>query len=133
METTAVFDFHQPWIALVQIALMFVLPTLVGLVTDKLSASGLKVALLGGLTLATTLLTSLLDSLLSGTQYDWLNMLLNGVITWALGIAAYIGILKPVGAIEKVQENTSIQLFGPSPARLAALAPAKVAPKRKVA
>lgn len=121
------FDFHQPWVALIQIALMFVLPTVVGLVTDKLSASGLKVGLLGGLSLATSLLTMLLDSQVSGTQYDWLNVIINGVLTWGLSIAAYIGVLKPTGVIDKAQKSNVVQMFQASPARIAAIAESKKA------
>lgn len=113
MNQIPLFDFGTPWIALIQLALMFILPTLVGLVTDRLSASWLKVVLLGGLTFASTILTSLLDSMMAGTPYDWVNMVANGLITWALAIAAYMGILKPTGVIESAQKSTAIQIFGP--------------------
>lgn len=118
MESTPVFDFHEPWVALIQVSLMFVLPTLVGLVTDRLSSSALKVTLLGGLTLIGSLLTGFLDASLAGQAYDWMNALLNGLVTWGLAVAAYAGILKPAKVIEKVQESTVVQLFGASSKRV---------------
>lgn len=118
MNQVPLFDFDTPWIALIQLALMFVLPTLVGLVTDRLAASWVKAALLGGLTFASTTLTTLLDTMLAGTEYDWVNMIVNGLITWALAIAAYLGILKPTGAAEAAQASNVIQMFGPSQSRI---------------
>ncbi len=118
MSQIPLFDFDTPWVAIIQLTLMFILPTLVGLVTDRLSASWIKVALLGGLTFASTILTTLLDTMLAGTEYDWVNMIANGLITWALAIAAYLGILKPTGMAEAAQSSNVIQIFGPSQSRI---------------
>jgi hypothetical protein len=106
-----VFDFQNEWLAIVQVALVLVLPILVGLVTDKLSSSLLKVVLLGGLTYAATLLTGLGDALSAGVAFDWVNLAMNGFITWALAAASYAGILKPSGLIAKAQSSTAVQVF----------------------
>lgn len=109
------FDFHNPWVAIIQIVLVFVLPALVGLVTERLTSSGIKVALLGGLAFATALLTGLLDALLAGTDYDWLNNVANGLVTWALAIAAHYGVLKPTGATAALQDAEKPVLFRANP------------------
>jgi len=114
-----VFDFtSNPWLALVQLALVVILPVLVGLVTDRLSAGWLKVLLLGGLTFISTVLTALGVELSGGEAVDWPNVVGNGVITWLFSIGAYFGILKPVGVIDAAQKSSAIQLFGPSAKRV---------------
>ena len=116
METLPVFDFHNPWVALIQIALLFVLPTLVGLVTDKVTDSKTKALLLGLFTLVSTALVWLLDVAIAGAwgEADWtslVNVLVGAIITWALANGIFKGVLVPTGVIEKAQESNVIQLL----------------------
>jgi hypothetical protein len=110
-----VFDFERsPLTSFIQITLIFVIPILVGLITDHLSPGALKVALHGGIAFATTFLNSWLDALVSNTDYHWINALANGLITWLLGIVVHKGIWKPAGVEAKAQESSALQLFGPA-------------------
>lgn len=125
MDTTTpvVFDFHNPWVALIQIALVFLLPQVVGLVTNKFSNVKLKTYLLGALALLSSALSWLLDVAVANAwaTTDWtalVNVLVNGGITWFMANAAYKGILVPTGIAERAQMNPVIELFKADPKRL---------------
>jgi tetrahydromethanopterin S-methyltransferase subunit C len=109
-------DITQPWVALIQVILVFVLPQLVGLITDKVSSSKLKTFLLALLTLLGVVGTRLLGVAVDDawSTYDWnelINLVINWVLVWLLANSAYKGVLKPIGATEKAQESNVIQLF----------------------
>lgn len=112
MDTIPVFDWSNPWLALTQLALVVVLPILVGLVTDRLTSSWIKVALLGALSFAATVLTQLVVQL-NGGAVDWANTIGNGLVTWALGIVAYLGVLKNLTVVQKAKDSSAVQIFGP--------------------
>lgn len=115
-----IFDFSgMPILAIVQFALVIALPILVGLVTDRLSAGWVKVALLGGLTFVATILTAILAA--GGLDgVDWPNVVGNALVTWFLAIAAHLGILKPLGVTAKAQESNVVQFIPKSAKRVAA-------------
>jgi|GEM_PF-4316489 len=129
MEPTAipVFDFNNPWVAVIQIALIYVLPRITGLVTDKLTASGLKIIVLGALVVAATALTWLLDIAVAQAwaTIDYtalINVLVNSALTFFLAQAAFTGIIKPLGQSERDAASTKIKMVGPSASRIAAMA-----------
>jgi hypothetical protein len=120
MNDIPVLDFHTPVVALIQLVLFVGLPWLVGQITDKLTASRVKVILLGSLTLLGVILTRLLDIAIADAwaTVDWIA-LINVAVNWAVGWAlaqslGYNAILKPTGAIAAAQKSNVIQLFGPS-------------------
>jgi hypothetical protein len=117
MEGIPVFDFANPWVALIQIVLFYVLPRLVGLVTSKTTSSGTKVALLGVLTLVASALTWLLDVAVASTwdTMDYtalINVVVNAAITFALANGIFQGVIKPTGQAERDASNTTLQLVG---------------------
>lgn len=116
MEGIPVFDFSNPWIALIQLILFYVLPRLVGLVTDATTKPGIKVALLGLLAVATSALTWLLDVALANgwAALDWtalINVVVNAAITFALANSIYRGVIKPTGQAARDAANDTIQLI----------------------
>jgi len=120
MEGFPVFDFHNPWVAIIQLALFFALPQLVALVTVKLTSAKIKTWLLAGLTLVGVVLTWLLDIAVADAwaSLDWTELtgiVVNWVVAWLLSNAAYKGVLKPSGATEAAQNNNAIKIFGPDP------------------
>lgn len=138
MENLPVFDFHNPWVALIQIALLFILPTLVGLVTDKLTDSKTKALLLGLLTLISTALVWLLDVAIAGAwgEADWtglLNVVISAAITWALANGIFKGVLVPTGVIEKAQDSNVIQFVDRGKSEAVAAAAAASPRGRKTA
>lgn len=123
--TLPLFDFHTPWVALIQLALTYFLPRLTGLVTDKLAASSTKITVLGALTVVTSALTWLLDVAVANSwaTLDWtalLNVIVNAALTFAVAQGVFKGVIEPLGHAEKDANSNVIQLFGPSPARVAA-------------
>lgn len=114
-----IFDFSQGWVSIIQLLLVLILPTVVGLVTDRLTATWVKALVLASLAAATTLLAGLLDALTLGVQFDWLNAVGTFVISVLVAQLSYLGLLKPWGVIEKAQSSTAIQVFGPSESRIA--------------
>lgn len=110
MDTIPIFDWSNWPLALTQLILVIALPILVGLVTDRLTASWIKVLLLGGLSFASVVLTALVYQF-SGGEPDWPNVIGNGLVTWALGIVTYLGVLKNLNVVQKAQESKAIQVF----------------------
>lgn len=120
--TLPVFDFANPWVALIQIALFYVLPRIVGLVTDRLTASVVKIVILGVLAVVTSSLTWLLDVAVAQAwaTLDWtalINVIVNAAITFAAAQAVYAGVIKPIGQADRDAQSTAIKLFGASPQR----------------
>lgn len=119
MEGIPVFDFDNPWVALIQLVLFYLLPRLVGLVTDKLANPWVKVLLLGILAVVGSALTSLLDVAVADgwATLDWssiITVVVNAAITFALANAVYQGVIKPTGQAAADAENKAIQLIGPA-------------------
>lgn len=115
MEGIPVFDFANPWVALIQLILFYVLPRLVGLITDKFTKATVKVTLLGVLAVLTSALTWLLDVAVarSWDTLDWtalINVIVNAAITFALANSVYRGVLVPTGTAARDAESNVIQI-----------------------
>lgn len=119
MTSIPAFDFSAGWVSIIQLLIVIVLPTVVGLVTDRLSASWVKALILAALAAATTLLTSLLDAMMSGAEFDWVNAVGTFIVSVGVAQLSYLGLLKPWGVIDKAQGSNVIQFVGPSEARIA--------------
>jgi hypothetical protein len=119
MEGIPVFDFHTPWVALIQLALVYFLPRLTGLVTDRFSASGTKITVLGVLSVLGSALTWLLDVAMANSwaSLDWVtlvNVIVNAALTFAIAQGVFKGVIVPLGQADRDADNTTIKLFGPS-------------------
>lgn len=116
MEGIPVFDFVNPWVALIQLTLFYVLPRVVGLVTDKLTKPTVKIVLLGVLAVVTSALTWLLDVAVANgwAALDWtalVNVVVNAAITFTLANSVYRGVIKPTGQAAADAANSSIQFI----------------------
>jgi predicted Na+-dependent transporter len=125
MDGIPVFDFNNPWVALIQIVLFYVLPRVVGLVTDRLTASVVKIILLGALSVVGSALTWLLDVAVANSwaTLDWtalVNVIVNAAITFALAQGVYKGVIVPLGQNKKDAESTVIQFIPADPKLVAA-------------
>lgn len=108
--TIPVFDFASPWVAVIQIVLIYLLPRLVGLISDKLAKSSWKIIALGVVTIIASGLTWLLDVALADAwaTLDWtalINVLVNSALTFFLAQGVYQGILKPTGSAARDAER----------------------------
>ena len=110
------FDFHQPWVALIQLALTYFLPRLTGLVTDSGVGAKVKIAVLGVLTVLASALTYLLAIAVANSwaTLDWtalLNVIVNAALTFALAQGVFKGVIVPSGAAEKDAKSTALQFI----------------------
>lgn len=96
--------FNLDTAGLVQLAVAFVLPVLVGLVTTRVTAPGTKAALLAGLSLLTALGTELLAAIDAGQPYDLGAGLVTGFGTFIAAVAMHYGLWKPTGVSVKAQD-----------------------------
>lgn len=92
---------------LVALALQFLLPLLVGLVTKQSWPSGMKAILLIALTIATQFLVQLQDYLSGPTAepFDWRSIAYASFVGFVISVAAHFGLWKPTGAAESAQES----------------------------
>lgn len=117
MDGIPVFSFDNPWIALIQIALFYVLPRIVGLITDKVTKPVVKIIALGLLSVVASALTFALDFAITGALWSTFDLdalvavIVNAAITFALGNAVYRGVIKPTGQAERDARNSSIQFI----------------------
>lgn len=116
-----VFDFNNPWVAIIQIALAYVLPLLTGLVSDRLAKASYKVLLLGVLNIISAGLTWLLDIALAQAwaTIDYtalINVVVNAALTFFLAQGVYQGIIKPTGQADRVA-RAGISLIPADPDR----------------
>ena len=92
-------------LAVVQLVIAFVLPVLVGLVTTRVTDSGVKAWLLAGLSLATSLLVELTRSLTDGTVYDLGVALVAALPAFVVSVAAHYGLWKATGVSRVAQDH----------------------------
>lgn len=116
-----VFDFNNPWVAIIQLALAYLLPLLTGLVSDRLAKAAYKVILLGVLNVIGAALTWLLDVAIAQAwaTLDWtafINVVVNAALTFFLAQGVYQGIIKPTGQAEKAQ-TAGVSLIPADPQR----------------
>lgn len=87
----------------VQFAVAFVLPLLVGLVTTRVTHGGIKAVLLAGLTLVSSLLVELGESIVAGTVFDLGHALMLALPAFVVSVATHFGLWKPTGLADKAQ------------------------------
>lgn len=90
-------------VLVLQFTVAVLLPVLVGIVTKKVTRSGVKAALLALFALFTSLITELVASLQRGEVYDLGAGLFLFLPTFVIAVSTHYGFWKPVGASAKVQ------------------------------
>ena len=120
MTDIPVFDFSQGWVAILQVLLAIIIPVLVGLITDRLTASWVKALILAALSALSVLVTSLLEVLTGGgtfESFDWVNAVGTFIVSVGIAQLSYLGLWQKWGVTQAAQNTTALQLFGPSPKR----------------
>lgn len=101
------FDFSLPIPVVVQGLIAVVLPILVGLVTNRVTASDTKAILLLVLSTVTSGLTEF-GAAYGDHPFDVGLWLAGAVLTFVGGVAVHYGLWKPVGISEAVQESIQV-------------------------
>ena len=97
-------EFTLPLPILLALVSGTVLPLLVGLVTTRVTHSGVKATLLAALAAVSGLTAELLASLEAGTSYDLGVGLVTALGVFLVGVGMHTGIYKPTKASEKLQD-----------------------------
>jgi hypothetical protein len=87
------------WLGLV---ISVVLPVLVGLVTTRVTSAGVKAVLLLALSTANGFLVELAGPHDAG--YSWQTAAVLALVSFATGVLAHFGLLKPIGIIRRAQD-----------------------------
>lgn len=98
VENTTVIDLIGSYV------LPVFLPVLVGLVTTKVTAGGLKAVLLAALSIVTTVLTAALSAWSAGEAFDLIATVPASLATFTIAVATHYGLWKPTGVSETVAE-----------------------------
>lgn len=99
------FPFEMNTRGLVALALQFVLPLLVGLVTKRSWPDGWKATLLLALSAFTQFLVAFQDAITSAEQFHWQVWVYNTVIGFVIAVAVHFGLWKPTGASDSAQDT----------------------------
>jgi hypothetical protein len=102
-DSAAAIEFTLPWPLILGMVVSTILPILVGLVTTRVTNSGLKAVLLAALSAVTGLGTELLAAINSGTTYDLGNGLIFALTSFAIAVSLHYGLWKPTTVSAKAQ------------------------------
>lgn len=96
-------EFNLPPALILGLIVSTVLPILTGLVTTRVTHSGVKAVILAGLAAITGLGTELLTSIQAGTTYDLGTGLILALTAFLVAVAMHFGLWKPTTVAEKAQ------------------------------
>ena len=92
-------------VQVLQFVIAVLLPLVVGLVTTRITSSGVKAVLLLFLSALTALLTTWLNAAQQDIPFDLGAAIFAFLATFLVGVAVQFGFWKPVGATAKVQDT----------------------------
>jgi len=87
---------------LVALALALIAPLLVGLLTKSSTPSGLKAALLAGLSVAVGVGNGFVNTA-PGQVWEWRAAVVTAVVAWVVAVATHFGLYKPAGVTARLQ------------------------------
>ncbi|MBO9555621.1 MAG: hypothetical protein J7523_13640 [Cellulomonas sp.] len=90
-------------LTVVHLAVAFVLPVVVGLVTTRVTSSSVRAWLLAGLTLVTSLLVELGRAIEASVTYDLGVALLAALPAFVISVSTYYGLWRPTGVTDAAQ------------------------------
>lgn len=96
-------DFNLPPALIIGLLVSTVLPIVVGLVTTRVTHSGVKAFVLAALSATTGLLSELLASINANTSYDLGNGLIFALTSFLVAVAMHYGLWKPTTVSAKAQ------------------------------
>lgn len=80
------------------------LPVIVGLVTTRMTDSGVKAAVLAGLSVATGLLTGAVNAWTGGNAFDFGMSMADSLSAFTIAVATHYGLWKPTGVSHRAQD-----------------------------
>lgn len=95
--------FDVSWPLVIGLLVSTILPLIVGLVTTRVTHSGVKAVVLAALSAVTGLLTELGNALTAGTPYNLGTGLVFALTAFLVATGLHYGLLKPTGASGAVQ------------------------------
>lgn len=98
------FEFTLPLPLVLGVLSGTVLPLLVGLVTTRVTHSGVKAVLLAALSAVAGLLSELVNAVNSGTTYDIGAGLIVALSAFLVGVGIHTGLYKPTEVSKTLQE-----------------------------
>lgn len=96
-------EFNLNALQIVTFLVAVVSPLLVGLVTTRVTASGVKAWLLAGIAALTGLGAELISAITTGEIYDLGTGFITAITAFVVAVGMHYGLYKPGGATEKVQ------------------------------
>jgi len=102
-DSAAAIEFNLPWPVILGMVVSVILPLIVGLVTTRVTNSGLKAVLLAALAAITGLGTELIAALNSGQTYDLGNGIVLALTSFLIAVGLHYGIYKPTTLSAKAQ------------------------------
>lgn len=82
-----------------------VLPLLVGLVTKYSTSSRVKSLLLLALSAVSSFFTEWLATVNANADFNWQQALFGTILTFAVAVGSYLGLLKPTGVSDAAQRS----------------------------
>jgi hypothetical protein len=99
----SVIQFHFDVVQILGLLSGIVLPLIVGLVTSRVTAPGVKATILAALAVVISLLTEISAALTSHTAYNLGNALLVALGTFLVSVGIHYGLWKPTTVSAKLQ------------------------------
>lgn len=96
-------QFHVPLYLVLSVVSGTVFPVLVGLVTSKVTSSGLQAVYLAALSVLAPLVGSAATALQNHTPFDLGTALMTAIATFVTAVAFHFGLWKSTGVADKVQ------------------------------
>lgn len=96
--------FNVPPALIIGMLVSTVLPLIVGLVTTRVTNSGIKAVALAALAAVTGLLTELLAAINQGATYDLGNGVFLALTSFLVATGLHFGLWKPTGVAGKAQD-----------------------------
>jgi len=90
--------FDVSWPLIIGLLVSTILPLIVGLVTTRVTHSGVKAVILAALAAVTGLLTELGNALTAGVEYNLGTGLVFALTAFLVATGLHYGLLKPTGA-----------------------------------
>lgn len=110
------------WAAL-NLAIQFVLPLLVGLITTKVTGRGVQFLLLSVLTLVSTVGIQVFQAHTAGLAVDLVQIVVQAVVNFSVSLLAHYNVWKPTNLTDLV-----LSVFSKAPVAAVAAAPVDPAP-----
>lgn len=101
-------QFTYSWIGVLTLVVTVVLPIITGLITTRVTGSGVKAVVLALLSAITGFGSELLNALVTATPYDVFTGLLTAFTAFLIAVAMHFGLWKPTGVSAKAQGDKGL-------------------------